>query len=270
MKTSFGLDLAGYSKCKSALARATISKDGPPTVAILTRSVFAQKVDGKNRLPGHVAGEIECLRTVLNEGSLFIDVPIDLRGLLSPRNPQFVWQLTKRPVDQAFGGLPPLADRLGACVARMQNLRKRLLTNGQGNLLEHGLFETYPAGSLKLAGKNHGGYKGGRARYSQEHRWQPSREGNDRDSALAALLNNLQWTADGEIDGFTDDEFDAALCALTGFDHRLCGEDLREEINRRLAESGYGNGYSAPRGYVLLKEIPPDVSLCRRRWAELE
>lgn len=245
MKKAFGLDLAGYSTGRSALAMATVSDDAPPTVTIMTDSVFARKVKGKNRLPNHCRSEVECMQNILSEGKLFIDVPIDLRDLQAPPNPQFVWQLTKRPVDEAFGGLCPLASWLGACVARMQNLRRRL-RDGNNDPLGKRLFETYPAGSLNLGNQKYEGYKPGQAQWSRRNHWRPCRGGNDKDITLAGLLNNLTWTADTELDAFTDDEFDAALCALTGFGNQLCEQKLRDVMNRRLAAKDYGDAYSAP------------------------
>ena len=171
---AFGLDLGGYSTGRSALAMATVRDGGLPTVALLTNSVFTRRARSKNEFQGTLDEEAECLRTLLNEGEVFIDVPIDLQGLVSPAEVQFVWELTRRPVDQAFRGLCPLADRIGACRVRMQNLRRRLEASGQRDLLGHRLLETYPAGSLKLAGKNHEGYKGGHARWGRENRWRPA------------------------------------------------------------------------------------------------
>jgi hypothetical protein len=111
VKKAFGLDLAGYATGQSALARATVNDDGPPTVTILTDSLFSCEIHGADNLPAVCATEVGCLQAMLKEGPLFIDVPIDLQRLLAPQNPRFVWQLTKRAVDQAFGGLPPLAVR---------------------------------------------------------------------------------------------------------------------------------------------------------------
>jgi len=241
-----------------------VDDDGLVTVAILTGNVFQQEINGGNPLLGHANEEAEYLRGLIEEGPLYIDVPIDLQDLPIPERPQYVWQLTKRPVDQAFGGLPPLADRLGACVARMQNLWRLLQANGYGDPLGHRIFETYPAGSLKCANETHEKYKG-RAQCNEQDQWQAGREGNDRDDTMAQLLNRLQWT--GEADGFslTHDEFDAALCALTGVCERLEGPALTQMINERL-----GNDYPVPAGYVLLKGISQNVRVYVRTWQELE
>lgn len=269
MKKAFGLDLAGYStrKSKSALGMATVSDDGPPTVTILTGSVFAQRVNGRNGLPNHSGREVECLRKLLREGQLFIDVPIGLQCLPTPENPQFVWQLTKRPVDQAFGGMCPLASWIGACVARMENLWRLLKTNGHEDPLGHQMFETYPAGSLKHAHEVHEKYKG-KAQYTEQNLWQPCRNGNDEDSTMARLLNHLKWRGTTEEFSLTHDEFDAALYALTGVGKQLREQELADEMNRCLAAKGYGDDYLAPQGYILLKEIPRNVVICHRAWQE--
>lgn len=260
MTTAFGLDLAGYAAGRSALAKATADDDGSLTVAILTGHVFRQRINGENPLPDHANEETNCLLRLMEDGPVYIDVPIDLQDLPIVEDPQYVWQLTKRPVDQTFGGLPPLADRLGACVARMQNLWRLLRANGQGDPLGHQVFETYPAASLKHAKEIHEKYKG-RIQYSEQKQWQAWREGNDKDSTMARLLNHLQWT--GGADGFslTHDEFDAALCALTGVCEQLSGRDLNNTIKETL---GRGD-YETPDGYVLLKTIPP-CTITSRDW----
>lgn len=267
VRKAFGLDLAGYSTGRSALAMATVSDNGPPTVTILTGSPFSQEVCGSDNLPRVREVEVACLQGLLKEGPLFIDVPIDLQGLPSPKRQEFVWQLTKRPVDQAFGGLPPLADKIGACVVRVQYLWgvPRDRTNDP---LREKVFETYPAGSLKHAGKKHEKYKG-RARYIEENgsRWQPRREDNDRDMTLAELLADLTWTAVGDGFVLTHDEFDAALCALTGVCTQLKRNGLQQMIAKELA--GFGDSFPVPSSYVLLKQIPLDVRVCRRHWEEL-
>jgi hypothetical protein len=259
---AFGLDLAGYSTGSSALAMATTT-DGGLTVAILGGRVFLQEIHGMQNLQAVCNAEGGYLHELLEEGPLFVDVPIDLQELLAPQNPTYVWQLTRRPVDQAFGGLRPLADKIGACVARMQNLWHRLGNQG-GDPLGRRLFETYPAGSLKNDEKVHEKYKG-KARYTQEKngRWQPSREDNCQDGILARLLNDLGWTATQNGFVLTHDEFDAALCALTGVCDKLHGQELQAVMNEGLQQDGYQDGHAAPRGYTLLRHIPGKVVIHR-------
>jgi hypothetical protein len=265
MKKAFGLDLAGYSTAGSALAMA--ARDRPLTVTIWTDHAFADEAHGEDQLAEVCNPELDCLREILGDGQLFVDVPIDLQDLPLPPNPRFVWQLTKRPVDQALGGLSPLADKTGACVARMQNLW-RMLRDQDANPLGNRLFETYPAGSLKHAGHPHREYKG-EVEYSNGC-WKPRPSENERpqqrNNILARMLNNFSWTP--ENDGFilTHDEFDAGLCALAGVCDRLEGAALQQRINEELA--AFGGGYSAPAGYVLLNEIPLKVGVRRRPWRE--
>ncbi len=81
-----------------------------------------------------------------------------------------------------------------------------------------------------------------------------------KNSRLAENLNQLRWTASNDFE-LTHDEFDAALCALTGItspDSRLEGPELEEEMWGRLFKNknldpAEMEELAAPRGYVLLK-----------------
>ena len=57
---------------------------------------------------------------------MLVDTPVDLQGLPNPTNVYFAWELVKRPVDYAFDALAPLANLIGAPVARFQNLLSAL------------------------------------------------------------------------------------------------------------------------------------------------
>ncbi|MCC6465962.1 MAG: hypothetical protein IT463_11540, partial [Planctomycetes bacterium] len=90
------------------------------------------------------------------------DVPIDLQGLPDPADPLEIADLIKRPVDRALAALAPVASYIGVAVARMIYWRRELKKKATfcRDPLGLWLFETYPAGSLKLGGKVHEGYKG--------------------------------------------------------------------------------------------------------------
>ncbi len=267
MTPSYGLNLAGYSTKGSALAVAEKSDD-TVNVTILDGHCFGESAAGTACLTEKTTAEIKCLQQLLDAGSLYVDVPIDLQGLPCPNAAEYVWQLTKRPVDQAFGALRPLADRIGSHVARMHNLW-RLLKSAGNDPLGTTLFETYPAASLSLSKHDPKGYKGHAV--WNAHDWagvgtkkEADQEKNDK---LASLLNCLKWQAQP---GFliSNDEFDAALCALCGFGETLSGDELDRKINKNItATLSHNQTYCAPTSYVLLSSVPSAVSIDRRSLA---
>jgi hypothetical protein len=227
-KIAFGLDLAGYSTGRSALAKATFDENAGYRCVIYRRHAFANVRQGQERLAEQFALERALLPRVL---PLYVDVPIDLQGL--PTAPDgcvtgdvaFVWQLTKRPVDFAFDALPPLADRLGAPVARLAGLMR-----GCDPAVRDQIFETYPAGSLGQMFGPMSPYKR-QAAQCRDGRW-------TGDDGIVGLLDRLEATAD---DGtrLNDDDLDAALCALTGVlpaAHLLESAMLAAAIQDRLAQ----------------------------------
>ena len=263
MTTSFGFDLAGYSTDGSALVAASIRQE-KVFATILGGSCFSDTIGGDEYLSETCDEEIRCLRSLLDHGPVFVDVPIDLQELPCPKGARFIWQLTRRPVDRAFNALSPLADRIGSYVARMQNLWRMLREDGKDPLGET-LFEMYPAASLRLSNRCCEGYKG--CCDFRDNSWRGTSAKNDRDQKkndqLARLLNSLNWSAE-EGFHFTNDEFDAAICGITGLFDRLEGDNLEKEINARLN----GTAYKAPKGYSLLKSIPTQVHLLRAAFPE--
>lgn len=260
MHCAFGLDMSGYSQ-PSALAVAV--RDGEQVkVTVLDGHCFGVVAGGSTSLAEKANEEAACLRRMMNRGPVYVDVPIDLQRLPHPDAPKYVWELTKRPVDRAFRGLCPLADRIGSCVARMQYLLE--LLREDSDPLGSRLLETYPAASLKLAGKASQGYKGNVAFRGGGWIGKPGEKAADqkKNDRLADLLNTLGWKAEA---GFilNDDEFDAALCALCGVSDTLHSEELAGEINALIHD---GNTYQAPAGYVLLKRVPQRVQVARRKF----
>jgi len=264
MTRAYGLDLAGYSTTGSALAAADDSGEGI-VITVLDDHCFSVAAGGTSSLADKTHEEIACLdRLIADATALYVDVPIDLQGLPNPDDPELIWELTKRPVDQAFGALCPLADRIGSYVARMQNLWQMLKQNSDP--LGSGLFETYPAASLTVGKQCSKGYKGQATR--NQNKWigvgtnkEAEQKKNDK---LAELLNKLNWQAEDKFH-FSNDEFDAALCALCGVSPRLDGDELADEMNRRI---GGNRSYMRPQGYVLLKGIPEGVTVCRKSYQE--
>ncbi len=244
---SYGLDLAGYSTGKSALARAKGGANDSIDVDVVLGHPFAKKVLGATSLQhDDLKQELDAFVWILRQGRLFIDVPVDLQGLPNPANADYVWQLTQRAVDRMFGGLAPLADRLGAPVARMA----RLLARCQSARLGQNVFETYPAQSLKNILADGDGYK------RQSCKW----HGNGWSGGkLATLAQGLGLKGPKEVNfALNDDEFDAIVCALCGVvkdDHRLEGGQLCDEVAKYFSqpERAALPDWPAPKGYVVLR-----------------
>ena len=155
MKHAFGLDFAGYSSGKTGFAHATQHAGGPIDITIYTDHVFARRLTGSTLLIDTVEDERELLRWCATQGPIMVDLPLDLEGLPAPVTAQYVWELVHRPVDYALNAMAPLANLIGAPVARFQYLLKGL----PADWVDTHLFETYPAMSLELTGLPGRGYK---------------------------------------------------------------------------------------------------------------
>ena len=274
MTTAFGLDLSGFSSGGSAMARADLTEKRI-VVTVYTGHCFSQKVEGCDALPAILARERKIVLACLACGPLVVDIPIDLQKLPQPPSCRFAWQLVQRPVDYAFRARPPLADRLGAPLARFLAVSGPLRKLKEA-VLGSNLFETYPAATLELLDLPREGYKG-YAQYKKNGVWEPAPAKSTDESkkkaelaknmVLATTLQTLRWTAEpGEV--LTHDGFDAGLCAITGAldgAWRLEDPELSASIRQRLAEKmpecAIPCTLAAPRGYILLRMQPLDVTL---------
>jgi hypothetical protein len=172
-------------------------------------------LQGKDPLEEVVASEKEVLKSCLGEGSVLVDIPIDLQGLPCPANACFTWELVKRPVDYAFDALAPLANWIGSPVARYQHML-RMLREEEPDENPNEVLETYPAATLKKLGL-----------WCKEYGKQPIEfaQGRWEGAPMARIANELKIVAD-EGEKLTGDEFDAAICAITGVvapDKQLAG-----------------------------------------------
>ncbi len=248
---AYGLDLAGYSTKKSGLARATRSGDSI-RVEIAREHAFKRERRGTDRLADVVRSELSVVQRCLEQGSLLVDVPIDLQQLPHVEHGVYVWQTAKRPVDQAFKAMSPLANLIGAVVSRFWQIRRQL----EDSLLGTRLWETYPAGSLGLLGVTNKKYKDQSAR-RESGGWVPV-SSDPKKRVLASLLNELGWLGEAGLE-IDDDGFDAAVCAVTGVaadEQRLEGKSLAAAIQGRLGVADGGIACEGPRGYVLLATQP--------------
>jgi hypothetical protein len=188
--TGFGIDLAGYTTGKSTLAFVEI--DGRSVKAtLLVDSALSQKRKSSDSLRDVLREEAAVLRRCLEIGPVAVDIPIDLQGLPCPPDPEYIWQLTRRPIDYAVNAMPAFADRIGAPVARFAAVMREGDFDAQ---LGKNLFEAYPAGTLKVLKIEAGQYKGPKGA-----------------QALASLCITLKI----EPHVKADDDIDAIICAIT-------------------------------------------------------
>lgn len=291
MKPSLGWDLAGYGDSGSALCRA--DRTGDTITAAVLRAPFICRPRHKITASIHATAdtEVEMLRRFASIGNTYLDVPVDLQLLgrlvdhLQNEQATYYWQLVKRPVDHIFKALEPLASNLGFAVARTSHILGRLASEGAGLKLGENLFETYPAATLQLVWDTNNWteakYKGGAIAY-HNGKWQgkpaktkseKSRMKEERKNAgLGALATQLRFDAP-EGSEMDDDEFDAALCAVTGCipDCAVHRESLSTIIRHRLRK-GYGQAewianVEPPEGYVVFDRLPENIQI-RVRWIE--
>ncbi len=263
MKTAFGLDIAGYSTGKSGFARADLIDTNHIEVIVYEKHVFSSKKKGENPIKDIVKMEKDLLLACCKKGHIFVDIPIDLQNLLKSHNVFFTWELIFRPVDFAFGALPPLSSLIGSPVARFFNLFSSLKEELKDPLGKQ-IFETYPARSLNLLGLPSKNYKNSKIYFK-------NRQLIKSNDVLAKISEKIKLTAKEDI-SVNDDEFDAMLCAITGIvdeNHRLQENDLTNNINelikKRMKLKETPCRYIAPKGYVLLKDLPDTTINIRRK-----
>ena len=260
----FGLDLSGYSGNGSSLAE--VARSDEYQARVYRNHPFAISAKGSDQLRDLVRNEQSALARLLGHGMLLVDVPIDLQKLPSSEQPIFVWQLTGRPVDMAYGGLRPLADRIGAPVARFRNL----LAGLEFEVSAANLRETYPAASLLCAGARHQGYK------RQSIVWDEGRWVGDE---LADVAQTLRLVAEQPVT-LTDDDVDAVVCALAGaapagaiLEGEALATDMRTRIASRLRRSDavHVQALHPPENYRLLRSLP-ESNVCVRvcDWSTFE
>ena len=189
MTVGFGIDLAGYTTGKTALAFVKI-KNQSVKATVLRGSALTKRRKSRDSVDDVVAEEVKVLQTCFDIGCVAVDVPIDLQGLPNPAQAKTIWALTRRPIDYAINAMPPLADRIGAPVARFAAIVRK---GNFYNLLGSRLFEAYPAITLKLV-KIKAAYKGKKAT-----------------EGLRSLCEALRIEPRVE----SDDEVDAIICAIT-------------------------------------------------------
>lgn len=151
----FGIDLAGYTTGGTSLA--AIETEGQAArVTLLRGSALSLKRDSADVLSEVLTQEASVMRRCLTLGPVAVDIPVDLQGLPNVDRAEFIWQLTRRPIDRAERGMAPFADRIGAPVARFRAIMQHAKLD---DALRRNLFETYPTAIWRKLEINPGVYK---------------------------------------------------------------------------------------------------------------
>jgi predicted nuclease with RNAse H fold len=235
----FGLDLAGYTTEKSSFV--VIERSSGK--ATFLSSIFSERHETNNDLAPLVQEEVSILKRCMQFGSVAVDIPIDLQGLPDPIFKEKVWQLTLRSIDQKKSGRPPLADRIGAPVARFQQIMR------VGNFFDElggKLFETYPVATLRqLYGRSDRDVKD----YKNTRKEKKQRAEEARQNLCKKL--KIQYEANGVIG---HDDLDAIICAVVALaDDCECTADQYGLPKEKM-----------PNGYRLLNRIPFDPIVVSR------
>jgi hypothetical protein len=230
----FGLDPAAYTEGRTVLAVAE-RKGQEANIYLLRGCPFSRRPDSDGEIAGILAGEQTELRRLLGlHCRIAIDVPIDLQGLPKINSPRHSWQFTRRAVDVAVGGAAPLASFLGHITARFQVI---LDSSDFQDEIGKKIFETYPKPTLKRLAKE---------------QWQQVK-GYKKEAKQLELLCKIINIA-SVVAVKTDDDLDAAVCALTAVasPNELWTVDDYKRGDHALSAS------ELPQGYRLLACNPFD------------
>jgi hypothetical protein len=223
----FGLDLSGYSTNKTSLAAVIANGDSAEAV-ILRGSAFSARRTTDMPILTAIKAETLALKQCLSVGPVAVDIPIDLQNLLFPDRAEVIWELTRRPIDKALNAMPPLADRIGAPVARFSAIMRE---GDFQHRLGNDLFETYPAANLK------------RMKFSGNYKSKGPEKVNERRDACEELCRHLGF----DKACHNDDDLDAIVCALTA----VASEDALVSAN----EFGLDRN-KLPNGFRILRRNP--------------
>ncbi|OUM86321.1 MAG: hypothetical protein BAA01_09855 [Bacillus thermozeamaize] len=274
IRKAYGIDLAGFTSTKTAIVEAVKDDNGRVTLKIIKNHPLNSEDLIKSK---------EYFLKLLEDPAVkvYIDAPMDLQGLPFDHlnSFRFPWQLTYRPVDKAYNGLPPFADKIGAVVSRFMYCLHDKDTDKSDprHAFEkyENLFETYPAGSLKQLAdtlrqpgidKNYKNYKKGKVDLDSDG-WKPAGQ-STKDESLCNIAKALfaQAVAKEKLT-INDDEFDAMICAVTGLLDRgskLTEDGLQKAIYDKLEKKYKELSFedcSPPKRYELINSLEE-----LRRW----
>jgi Protein of unknown function (DUF429) len=220
------------------------AEESKANAVLLTDSPFSRRL-GDGDFADRLRNETITLKGLIEIGPIAVDVPIDLQRLPLQHVVQ-PWELTKRPVDEVFDGLPPLASWLGACVARFSAILPSDLRQKE---LGTRIFETYPGASLRrLFGRNDSDV--------MQYKLADRKKAHVAAAARQRLCQRLKIEC--KEPGLNHDELDSVICALTAV---ATADQLLKEKEFELSE-----GRTVPTGYRILNKAAPfeRISICSK------
>ena len=247
-----GVDLAGLGGKNTA--QSLVKRQSSPTEAHpdLHATILAQglseNLDGDAQAAAALLNDANILRDWAEETPIVIDCPLDLQGLPDPADALWIWQLRLRPIDRLFSAMAPLADMIGAVVARAR------ATLRHGNLmgaLGHTIFESYPAALLQR--KDLPSPKSWSTMIDANGAITDIRSTSDRNAEQMRTLHNnvtilcggLRLRAEADLVRITDHELDAVICGVVALTPHPA--DLDGELEQRFP----GRRFVPPCGYLM-------------------
>ena len=250
---AIGIDLAGFRGKDTACVK-TEWRNGDIVATLLPPNTLCQDHPGIDSAVPILLQDAQKLRQWIVDGyGVSMDCPIDLQGLPTLLNPQYLWQLIRRAIDRLVNGIPPLADKLGSVVARC--LATLQHENLRGELGIH-LFETYPKAILIRKRFERSDIKKGwivllaaDGPQEVEASGDTEQEREQNGLAVVAELRRLHVVCGGEQPvRLTDHQLDAILCTSPLLsDNPTMADTLTEELHNEYPDLKA----VAPQGYIL-------------------
>ena len=253
---AIGIDLAGIAGNDTSVAQVVRDND-ELRASIADPQPLAANINGAEAAGPVLSADAALLAGWLQEDPerpVAFDCPIDVQGLASPSDVDYVWQLRLRPIDHLLNALAPLGSLLGIVVARCR------CTLAYGNLshqLGRSIFETYPKAILERLG------------LTAVKKWSatlfpnappevnanaPGRNAEQEEVATGHVLDLLDRLHVGVVQeqlNLSDHDLDAILCAIPLLSDEMVDEDA---ITEELRQAYPGMQFRAPRGFVVLPE----------------
>lgn len=244
---AIGIDLAGIAGNDTSVAQVVRDND-ELRASIAYPQPLAANINGEEAAGPVLGADAALLAGWLQEDPerpVAFDCPIDVQGLVSPSDVDYVWQVRLRPIDHLLNAMAPLGSWLGIVVARCR------CTLAYGNLsqqLGRSIFETYPKTILERLG------------LTAVKRWSatlfpnapPEVNAQDEEAMgqVLDLLDNLHVGVEDQLN-LSDHDLDAILCAIPLLSDEMVDEDA---ITEELRQAYPGMRFRAPRGFVLIPE----------------
>jgi hypothetical protein len=237
MTTATGINLSAFGLARRPIvAAAALGDKGDVRVSLTPATMFK----GKYKLSDATEATFAEWRAGLLElpRPIGVDVAIDIDALGAGGNRRApglrqLWELTHRPIDFAFYGDAPLADRVGEFGVRFRSLLAASVFE-----LGDDILEVYPRATVELL-EFRGQYAGGAAHHGGSG-WKADDRSKRADKLMAKILAELGVNPGQGGENLNSDDLDAILCALTALGASLgqgvmSGDELNAEIAERVA-----------------------------------